>query len=230
MSRDVLLYGMSRSIPAAELLAWANSTPGLHEFVPDFHRLQLEHWIWTQRAALGRDILDVGVYNPRRWLGDGYVTLGQTDREDVQGDLLALPFDADHFDGVVLTEVLEHCVDPRAAIADVFRVLKPGGLLLVTSPYIWPEHGIEGEYRDYWRFTRHGWESLLDAFAGVQIDPCAWTPEAAAAYDIMRRFECFGFADQTQCTTGYLCRAVKPGPATVLRTGGRPIGFPEDAP
>lgn len=209
MTRDVLLYGLSQSVDFAALLQWAQTTPGLHQFpAPDPHRLQLEHWIWSNREALGRHILDVGVYIPRRYLGDGYVTFGEHD-EDAKGDLLALPFPDGVFDGVVLTEVLEHCVDPKAAMAEVFRVLRPGGLLLVTSPYFWPEHGIEGEYRDYWRFTRHGWELLLQAFCNVQIIPCEWTPEAKGAYDIMRRFECMGFASQTQATTGYLCSARK---------------------
>lgn len=210
MSRDVLLYGLSQSIPAAQLLHWAQTTPGLHEFpAPDFHRLQLEHWVWSHRADLGRSILDVGVYTPRRYLGDGYVTVGEHD-EDINGDLLNLPFPAGAFDGVVLTEVLEHCTDPPAALREVFRVLRPGGLLLVTSPFVWPEHGVDGQYRDYWRFTRHGWELLLAAFTDVRITPCAWTDEGAAAYDFLRRFECMGFANQTQATTGYLCEGRKP--------------------
>lgn len=209
MSRDVLLYGLSQSEEMAYLLRWMQTTPGLHEMVPDYHRLQLEHWIWSKRAELGRDILDVGVYHPRRWLGDGYITFGEHG-EDTQGDLLALPFQSDAFDGVVLTEVLEHCTDPKAAVAEVFRVLKPGGLLLVTSPFVWPTHGIEGEYKDYWRFTRQGWELLLSAFVDVTITACAWTVEGAAAYDFLRRFEAMGFNAYTEATTGYLCSARKP--------------------
>lgn len=210
MSRDVLLYGLSQSTDAAVLLQWAQHTPGLHEFpAPDFHRLQLEHWIWSNRAALGTTILDIGVYNPRRYLGDGYLTCGEH-AEDVRGNLLALPFPDASIDGVILTEVLEHCTDPIGAVNQARRVLKPGGLLLVTSPFIWPEHGIDGEYRDYWRFTRHGWELLLQKFDDVSITPCAWTDEGAAAYDFLRRFECFGFANQTQATTGYLCSGRKP--------------------
>ena len=210
MKRDVLLYGLSSTIPAAQLLHWAQTTPGLHAFEhPDFHRLQLEHWIWSKRAELGRDVLDVGVYVRRDWLGDGYVTFGEHG-EDVPGDLTAMPFGDAYFDGIVLTEVLEHCQNPFAAVAEVFRVLRPGGLLLVTSPFLWPEHGIAGEYQDYWRFTRNGWELLLAKFTDVQITPCAFTDEGAAAYDLMRRFECFGFSNQTQITSGYLCEATKP--------------------
>jgi len=209
MSRDVLLYGLSASEDCAYLLHWMQTTPGLHAFVPDYHRLQLEHWIWSARAELGRAILDVGVYNPRTWLGAGYVTFGEAGTEtteDVKGDLLALPFADASFDGVILTEVLEHCLAPRGAIAEVGRVLKPGGLLLVTSPFLWPDHRTK-DYADYWRFTEQGWRLLLAGFVDVTITPCALTPEGAAAYDQMRRFECFGFQALTTITTGYQCSA-----------------------
>ncbi len=208
MSRDILLFGSTHTLGYAQLLHWAQ-TAGVHEMLPDYHRLQLEHWVWTKREALGQHILDVGVYHPRRWLGDGYVTCGEHN-EDVKGDLLALPFQDNNFDGIVLTEVLEHCTDPAAALAEVFRVLKPGGLLLVTSPFFWPTHGVEGQYKDYWRFTRQGWELLLKAFTDVTVTPCAWTDEAASAYEFMRRFECLGLNAHTEATTGYLCEARKP--------------------
>lgn len=208
MSRDVLLYGLSQSEEQAYLMHWSQTTPSLHEFVPDYHRLQLEHWIWTHREALGRNILDVGVYNPRRWLGDGYLTFGRNG-EDRAGNLLALPFPDGSFDGVLLTEVLEHCTHPMMAVGEVFRVLKPGGLLLVTSPFLWPDHRTE-DYPDYWRFTEQAWAMLLKAFTAVTITPCAWTSEGLAAYDFLRRFECWGFADQVKATTGYLCEARKP--------------------
>lgn len=206
-ARDVLLYGANQSPELFALLEWSKSTDGVAFSAPDPHRLQLEHWIWSNRDSLGCDVLDVGVIERREYFGRGYVTFGEC-AEDVRGDLCALPFPDATFDGVVLTEVLEHCQDPMTAAREVCRVLRPGGLALVTSPFFWPWHGTH-EYKDYWRFTHEGWALVLSPFVDVSITPCAWTPEAEAAYDIMRRFECFGFNHQTSATTGYLCTARK---------------------
>jgi len=205
--RDMLLYGVGESDRQADLLTWWQQTPGLHEFVPDFHRLQLEQWLWAHRADLSGRVLDVGVQNPRRWMGSGYVTLNEAGG-DITGTLLHLPFAAATFDAVVLTEVLEHCTDPFRAVAEVWRTLKAGGLLLVTSPFCWPWHGTV-DYRDYWRFTHEGWALLLKAFARVAIRPCEWTKEGAWCYDLLRRFECMGHRTLTLATTGYLCEAIK---------------------
>jgi SAM-dependent methyltransferase len=57
----------------------------------------------------------------------------------VNGDALALPFPDDSFDRVVCSEVLEHIWDHRGAIAELVRVLKPGGRMAVTVPTRWPE-------------------------------------------------------------------------------------------
>lgn len=47
----------------------------------------------------------------------------------------ALPFAAGSFAAVVLSEVLEHVADDRAALAEAWRLLEPGGLLIVTVPH-----------------------------------------------------------------------------------------------
>ena len=207
MSRDMLMFGGGESNRQEELMIWARETSGLHQFVPDYHRLQLEHWIWSHKDRLVGRVLDVGVQNSRRWIGPGYVTLNEKGG-DVTGTLLALPFEDGSFDAIVLTEVLEHCTDPIRAMVEVWRVLKTGGLLLVTSPFIWPWHGTS-EYQDFWRFTHEGWALLLEAFSKVQIYPVEWTHEGRWFYDMLRRFECMGMRSLTHATTGYLCEATK---------------------
>jgi SAM-dependent methyltransferase len=56
-----------------------------------------------------------------------------------QGDALALPFPDAEFDRVVAAEVLEHIPDDTAAIAELARVLRPGGTIAVTVPRWLPE-------------------------------------------------------------------------------------------
>ena len=52
----------------------------------------------------------------------------------VKGSILEMPFRTNSFDIVVSTEVIEHVEDPQKAIKEMFRVLKPGGVLALTTP------------------------------------------------------------------------------------------------
>ncbi len=52
----------------------------------------------------------------------------------VVGDLMKMPFKAKSFDVVVSSEVIEHVTDPEKAISEMYRVLKPGGILILTTP------------------------------------------------------------------------------------------------
>jgi SAM-dependent methyltransferase len=59
--------------------------------------------------------------------------------EVVRGDLLALPFPDASVDRVIASEVLEHIPDDVTALAEIFRVLRPGGRVAVTVPRYGPE-------------------------------------------------------------------------------------------
>jgi SAM-dependent methyltransferase len=58
----------------------------------------------------------------------------------VRGDAYRLPFADGTFDAVIAAEILEHLPDDAAAMAELARVLKPGGRLAVTVPRWLPEH------------------------------------------------------------------------------------------
>ncbi len=71
--------------------------------------------------------------------------------EAVQGDALALPFADASFDRVIASEVLEHIPHDEAAMAELARVLRPGGTLAVTVPRCGPEFvnwALSDEYHD----------------------------------------------------------------------------------
>ena len=50
------------------------------------------------------------------------------------GDLEAIGFPPNYFDAITLWHVLEHVADPRALLAEIRRILKPDGVLLVAVP------------------------------------------------------------------------------------------------
>ncbi|MGQ9849435.1 MAG: methyltransferase domain-containing protein [Aggregatilineaceae bacterium] len=52
-----------------------------------------------------------------------------------RGNIYALPFPADYFDGVILSEILEHIEDDVAGLREVWRVLKPDGVVAITVPH-----------------------------------------------------------------------------------------------
>jgi SAM-dependent methyltransferase len=59
---------------------------------------------------------------------------------------------------VLCTQVLEHVPEPGLLLAEVARVLCPGGVVLLTAPQVWGEHEVP---RDFYRYTSWGLRHLL---------------------------------------------------------------------
>lgn len=89
----------------------------------------------------------------------------KTSKVDVFYDGRTLPFLDAHFDAVVTFEVLEHVFNLDEVLAEILRVLKPGGLLLVSIPFAWDEH--EKPY-DFARYTSFGIRHVLQK-AGLEV-------------------------------------------------------------
>jgi SAM-dependent methyltransferase len=66
----------------------------------------------------------------------------------------------------VSCDTLEHVEYPRDAIREMYRVLKPGGFLILTSVMLFPIHSYP---HDYWRFTPEGFKSLLSPFTSSYV-------------------------------------------------------------
>jgi SAM-dependent methyltransferase len=77
-----------------------------------------------------------------------------------------LPFADASFDTVLCNQVAEHVPDPRAFLADLTRVLRPGGKLILTVPFSFRVHSIP---HDFHRFTRFALERYA-ADLGLSID------------------------------------------------------------
>lgn len=77
----------------------------------------------------------------------------------VRGSADRLPFGARTFETVLCTEVLEHVPDPQTAVRECARVIVPGGVLILTVPFL---HGLHEIPRDYFRFTRWGLLALFE--------------------------------------------------------------------
>jgi len=94
-----------------------------------------------------------------------------------------LPFKDSCFSASLCLQVLEHTDDPKAVTDEILRVLKPNGLLLLSTHGNWPVHGSP---HDYWRWTPYGLKKLLIDFCIHKIHTCGGP--AASIIQLMELF------------------------------------------
>jgi SAM-dependent methyltransferase len=134
-----------------------------------FARRGLRRELGALAGALTGDVLDVGcgrkpyreLVPAARYVGldvDSPVTraLGTADLFYDGGKFP--PADAT-FDGILCSEVLEHVFTPEVFLGEIHRVLRPGGHLLLTVPFVWDEHE---QPHDFARYSSFGLRALLE--------------------------------------------------------------------
>lgn len=78
---------------------------------------------------------------------------------DVFYDGKSIPFGNNEFDAILCSEVFEHVFNLEEIIPELNRVLKPGGKILITCPFVWYEHEVP---YDYARYTIFALQHLLE--------------------------------------------------------------------
>ncbi len=85
---------------------------------------------------------------------------------DIYYDGRTFPLADESFDGVLCSQVLEHVFTPAEFLAEIHRVLRPGGCLLLAVPFVWDEHE---QPHDFARYSSFGLRSILEN-AGFEVE------------------------------------------------------------
>ncbi len=133
-------------------------------------------WLADNADAVSGVLLDLGAGNQpfKVWysgLAEKCVAVDVSPAPglDVLSMAAPLPFASATFDTVLCTSVLEHVHDAEAVVSEIVRILKPGGRLIITIPFLYPTH--EAPY-DFWRTTHWGLRSVLTRH-GLEVDTVA---------------------------------------------------------
>lgn len=135
-------------------------------------RIELYEQIKRHTKFIRGQVLDIGAGNFHRYKDlfnfDKYVGMDiQAGKGiDVVGRIEKIPLLDNTFDSIVCTQVLGDVYDLHKAFGEIYRVLKPNGVVLITESLFDPLHD---EPEDYWRFTKYSLRRLAED-AGFKIE------------------------------------------------------------
>ncbi|OGM02003.1 hypothetical protein A2115_01635 [Candidatus Woesebacteria bacterium GWA1_41_8] len=119
----------------------------------------------------GKKINKRGLFDISSFSADvTYVNIEKKDGPDILTDATNIPVPDNSFDIAIMGELLEHVSDPKAVLREARRILKPGGKILVSVPFM---VGIHGDPYDYGRYTDTFWRMTAEelGFSIMEIKP-----------------------------------------------------------
>ncbi len=125
----------------------------------------LERWTsWGADLVVGVDIDRGAVFASNRRAGRA---------QCVRADLTRLPLAGDTFELAISTDVIEHIPDDVASLSEVRRVLKPGGLLILTTPAYAAAYSHHDRHLQHIR--RYDAPDLVRVVRAARLQPIYWT-------------------------------------------------------
>ena len=105
------------------------------------------------------------------------------DSVDIVGDGGNIPLQDGSVDAVTCNAVVEHVPDPGDVIAEMLRILKPGGYAQLMVPFVFPFHAYPADYQ---RYSASGILQLTSAFEKVEL--CVLTGPTSAMLVLFREY------------------------------------------
>jgi len=135
-----------------------------------FIRNQLLKSIRVYAPHLKGNLLDFGcgskpykeIFTVETYVGVDFINEGHphdNEQIDVFYDGKTIPFPDNFFDSILSSEVFEHIFNLSEILVELNRLLKPGGKILITCPFVWKEHELP---HDYARYTLFALRDLLE--------------------------------------------------------------------
>ena len=134
-----------------------------------FARKGLAEHISALSSHISGKILDVGcgkkpyqqLFQATEYIGLEYDSPENRKKKhaDFYYDGRVFPFESNSFDSLVINQVFEHVFNPDDFLKESLRVLKPGGKLLMTVPFVWDEHE---QPHDFARYSSFGLQFILE--------------------------------------------------------------------
>lgn len=125
--------------------------------------------VLIQKYATQELTLDIGsAKSPyKHWFPNRIsVDINPESGANIIADAHILPVADESYECALSTEMLEHMYDPKKAVDEMYRVLRPGGTLILTTRFVYGLHDIP---HDFFRFTKYGLRKLFEKFEIIEL-------------------------------------------------------------